>query len=507
MSSRRRAFAGVVAVALGGQLATLAYEITVAGRFGTRREADALALALILTIAVGNEFTSWVSTLLVPNFVEVRSRLGAAAAARFSRRALAGLAIGAAIVAVVVAAAAPALVALLAPGVPDALGARLLRLFSPLIVLMAVAALLAAVLQASERFVAAGLRQLFWYGAALAAVVVLPQTLGPVAVPLGMVAGLGLFCAVLLAAGRRAARGPAEEAPLGPWFRRMAVALPPLALASAANYVNIAYERSLAARLPEGSLAALTYAFRLLNFPVTLLVLNATTLLFPPLALHAAERDTAALASLLRRALRLALVFSAPLAALALALAEPAIRVLLERGAFTHDSTRLTATALAWYAPSVIGIAGVQVLTRAYQALHAIRALVATGLAVIAANLAMMPTFTALLGLRGLPLSISVSALALLGLMLLVLQRRLPALQAGALLGWSLRPLAAAAAGGACAALVAAHVPEGLPALAAGGAAGLAAYGLGLLAVAPDDARLALGLVAPALARRLSESG
>jgi hypothetical protein len=50
-----------------------------------------------------------------------------------------------------------------------------------------------------------------------------------------------------------------------------------------ANYVNVSVERGIAARLPEGSLAALTYAFRLLHFPVNLLLMNATLVLLPSL--------------------------------------------------------------------------------------------------------------------------------------------------------------------------------------------------------------------------------
>jgi peptidoglycan biosynthesis protein MviN/MurJ (putative lipid II flippase) len=60
--------------------------------------------------------------------------------------------------------------------------------------------------------------------------------------------------------------------------------------------------------MPEGSLAALTYAFRLLHFPVNLLLVNATLVLLPSLAGHVAREEHEALEALLVRALRLTLV-------------------------------------------------------------------------------------------------------------------------------------------------------------------------------------------------------
>ena len=139
----------------------------------------------------------------------------------------------------------------------------------------------------------AGLRQLCWYGVTLIALLALGARIGANAIPLGMVAGLAIYCAVLVTGTRGVFAGvggddgrpdPGLEPPAG-------LVLLPLVLASAANYVNIGVERGIAARLPEGSLAALTYAFRLLHFPVNLLVLmNATSILFPALAEHAAQR-------------------------------------------------------------------------------------------------------------------------------------------------------------------------------------------------------------------------
>jgi putative peptidoglycan lipid II flippase len=362
-------------------------------------------------------------------------------------------------------------------------------------------------LQARERFVLAGLRPLCWYGGALGALLVLGPRWGAGAVPVGMIAGVIVFCVALVRAGSvadgRAAGAGSTTAGAG--RPALAPLLVPLVLASTANYVNVGVERALAARLPEGSLAALTYAFRLVHFPVTLVLMNATTILLPALSMHAARQESRPLADMLGRALRLALLFAIPLAALSVALAEPVIQLLLERGAFTSQSTRLTATALVWYAPSLIGVAGVQVLARGYQALQAIPRMAGIGIAAVALNLVLMPALTAALGFRGLPLATSTTTVVLLAAMLLGLRARLPGLASRRVVESVVRTGAAALAAMVSAWLVRDAVgASALARFVAGAAAGVAVYACVLWWLARDDARLALDFVMPLRWRRAS---
>ena len=279
----------------------------------------------------------------------------------------------------------------------------------------------------------------------------------------------------------------------------------PVVLLSAAAMVNVAVERALAARLPEGSLAALTYGYRLLHFPLALFVVNATAMLLPSLADHAARGEGDAVGALARRALRIAVVFAVPLGALALALAEPLTHVLLERGAFTAASTSLTATAIAWYAPTVVAMAIAQILFRTYQALHALWRLAATVGAGIAVNLVLMTMLTPVLGLRGLPLAQSLSGIALVVFMLFGLRGRAGAL-GDALYGWSTGAVLGAGvlAGGAAWAAQGLGGGSATAGLVAGLVAGAAVYIGALTALAPAEARAALAILVPAAQGRAS---
>src|SRR5262249_42748551 len=392
VTTLRVALGATFAVTLAGQACTAAYEIVAARQFGTTRDADALGLTFALVFAVGSEFASWVVSLFIPHYVQADTRAGPGSAQRFLRATFVALTVGGAAVAAVIMLAAGPMISLIAPDLTrDGATAHLLRLFAPLALLLPLGVLLAGRLQVGGQFIAASSRPVFWYGSAVVALLVLGRQIGPSAVAAGMVTGLTFFC-VLLAVKIRAlpVAGDAGEHGAGR-LRSVGRQFAPLVVGSVANYVNVTIERSLAARLPEGSLAALTYAFRLLNVPVTLFVLNASTVIFPALALLAARENREGMSDLVGRALRVAIAFTVLLAGLSMALARPGVRLLLERGAFPPESTDLTATALIWYAPGLIGIgAGQILLTRVYYALHDVPRLIAIGVLTIIVNIILM---------------------------------------------------------------------------------------------------------------------
>jgi putative peptidoglycan lipid II flippase len=215
-------------------------------------------------------------------------------------------------------------------------------------------------------------------------------------------------------------------------------------------------------------------------------------MLLPALSLSAARGDERAFGTLLQRALRLAVVGTVPLAALGIPLAEPGIQLLLERGAFTADSSRATATALAWYCPAIVGMAGVHVLTRAFHAVGAFRRFAAVHVAVAAAHMALVPALALLVGFRGLPLAASLTWSLLFASMLWALRARLTAAEMAGIV----RPLARVLlAGGVALAATAAGiaaVPSPAIGVVAAAALGLGAYAVALRALAPAEWTLAV---------------
>ena len=438
-NSRPRPFAALVALTLLGQFMLLAYEIALTRRFGTTADADVLALTFIIAFALANEVAGWIGVLLIPHYLRIGAREGWGAVGGVLSAVFLATMLATGGVAICTIAVAPGL-AFLAIGRAGAAG--LLRLFSPLIVLLPAAAVLANALQARERFALAALRPLMWYGAAFIAVLFASDAVGPAAIPLGMTVGLTLYIFALWVATRHFMRRTTAAA----WsqVRSLMPVLVPLVAMSVANYLQVLVERGLAGHLATGSLAALTYAFRLVNAPITLLVLTAATILFPVMSAQAVREGPSGMGELAGRALRISVVLTVPGAGLLMAYAEPVVRVIFERGAFTPESSRLTGLALFYYAPALVGLTALQLLIRAYWALRAIGGLARIQIGAAVFGVVAMVVLTSAIGFRGLPIAVSLTSLVHSAALLLGLRREIPGFVLGPFLALTGRVCTAA---------------------------------------------------------------
>ena len=128
--------------------------------------------------------------------------------------------------------------------------------------------------------------------------------------------------------------------------------------------------RFFAMSAPVGELTALDNANRLMMVPLAVLASGPAIALFPTLVQLSAKNHLPELRAELARSLRGALVLNFLASALLIALAEPLIRVTLERGSFTAQNTRDTAVVLACYAPGLLALSAQQFLSRGFFALN-----------------------------------------------------------------------------------------------------------------------------------------
>lgn len=118
--------------------------------------------------------------------------------------------------------------------------------------------------------------------------------------------------------------------------------------------------------LAEGSMAKLSWAQRLYEFPLGVFGIAVATAIFPALARLAG--DAGGFAQTLRRGVRLVVFIGLPASAGLVLVAEPLSAVVLEGRAFTPEDTRATAWILLGYAPAVWAYSLNQVLVRGFYA-------------------------------------------------------------------------------------------------------------------------------------------
>jgi putative peptidoglycan lipid II flippase len=115
----------------------------------------------------------------------------------------------------------------------------------------------------------------------------------------------------------------------------------------------------------------------------------------PTLAAQFARGNLAELRTTLAASLRGILALSIPAALGLILLRQPLIMMLYQRGAFDERSTELVSWALLWYAAGLVGHCLVEVLARAFYAMHDTKTPVMVGAAAMGLNLVFSILFSA----------------------------------------------------------------------------------------------------------------
>jgi putative peptidoglycan lipid II flippase len=182
-------------------------------------------------------------------------------------------------------------------------------------------------------------------------------------------------------------------------------------MALAAVQINVLVNTMLAASQGEGAPSWLNFAFRVMYLPMGLFGLSIATAAVPALSSAAAREDRAGMRATLSSALRMMLMLSVPATLGLMALATPIVALLFEHGSFTRDATLGTAAALVFYAPGLLGYSAIKLAVPTFYALRDSRTPVVVGAASVAFNAVLNVLLVRWLGVRGLALGTSASAL------------------------------------------------------------------------------------------------
>jgi putative peptidoglycan lipid II flippase len=250
------------------------------------------------------------------------------------------------------------------------------------------------------------------------------------ALAIGVVAGAALHLVVQLPDLRYAGMAFSYVAD---WrdsaVREVGRLMAPRVLGLAATQINFYFiGMFFASTLSAGAISGLSFAWLIAMTPLGIIGMAISTAAFPTLAEQAARNDASGMAETLGRTLRLILFLSLPAGAGLALLAEPLVVVLLERGAFDAESTRVTADALLFYAPALFAHSGIEILSRGFYALGDTKTPVLIAVGSMVVNVALAATLVGPLEVRGLALALSVATtLEFLALYLFV-ARRIPGL-------------------------------------------------------------------------------
>ncbi len=144
----------------------------------------------------------------------------------------------------------------------------------------------------------------------------------------------------------------------------------PALISTSIGQLIIYVDSFFCSNIGEGAWTAISNANRLIQLPLGVLITAMLVPILPRFTEMAAEKRNDDLKYEFRRALSFLWFLALPLSAILLALPEPIIRLLFQRGAFNAQSTYLVATALIYLVPSIIFYMARDLITRVYFAFH-----------------------------------------------------------------------------------------------------------------------------------------
>lgn len=159
----------------------------------------------------------------------------------------------------------------------------------------------------------------------------------------------------------------------------------PAILGTSAVQINVLVNTFFVSGI-EGGVSWLSYAFRLMQFPIGLFGVAVGTASVPVLSRMASQGKLAAFRNTLSSSLNLVFLMTLPSACGLIVLGEPIIRLIYARGAFKEADVPMTAYALAGYSIGLTGYAAIKVLSPAFYALDDAKTPMIIALASIVVN-------------------------------------------------------------------------------------------------------------------------
>jgi putative peptidoglycan lipid II flippase len=427
--------------------------LVIGSQFGTSSELDAYFAAFRIPDAIFQLVVAGaLSAALIPVFSSYRARGDEAEAWKLASSVINLVLIALIVLSGLMAIFAPIFVPIVAPGF-DAptteLTIRLtqIMLISP--VLIGMGAVVSGILNSYQQFTIPSLAPLAYNAVIIAAAIFLAPIMGIEGLAVGVVVGSAAHLAIQLPSLAKVGRRYELSINVGhPGVRKVVRLMGPRMLGLAAGQLNFLVSTILASGLATGSLTVYNYAFQLSQLPVGIIGVSVAIALFPTMSRDAALGRVGEIRRQVSGAVRVLIFVAAPLMAVMIVLREPLTSVFYQYGVFSQEDAERTASALGWFAVGLVGHIVVHVLARAFYAMQDTRTPVTWSIVAVGLNVPLMILLVGPMGVEGLALALSISALIEVIGLLWSLRARLEGIEGRSIL-WSLvRALLAAAVAG-----------------------------------------------------------
>lgn len=320
----------------------------------------------------------------------------------------------------------PLFAAGLAPDVQDTT-VWLSQLMFPIVLLLALTGIVAAVLQANGEFGATGFVPILWNVLIIASLGVgayaLPDEDRITAYAVGIV--IGTLGQLLFLLPHMRGKGPFGLSASSPYLRRVLVLMLPVTLGLGLINVNAAIDNTFAGFISNEAVGAVDKAFRLYILPQGVFSVAISTVLFPAIARMVARRDLAGVGEAVTSGVRHIFFMLLPASAFLMILAEPVTRLVYQRGDFGPADTSLTGQALITFTIGLVFNGASLLVIRAFFSLQMPWVPTKVAALGLVLNVVLDAVLYRPLGVAGIPLATSIVSLVTFVILLEMLRREI----------------------------------------------------------------------------------
>lgn len=199
-------------------------------------------------------------------------------------------------------------------------------------------------------------------------------------------------------------------------------------IGSSVKQINKLIDQTIASMVAIGGISALNYASTINGLVQAVFVLTILPIIYPKISRMAIDKDMDNLKRTVNKSVVYILLFILPATVGAIVLAKPIVGFLFGRGAFDEYAIDMTAKVLVFYSIGISGFGLREILTKTFYALEDTKTPMLNGVIGVLINVALNLILSKYLGIGGLALATSISALSIGGLLLFSLKNKIGSL-------------------------------------------------------------------------------
>ena len=410
----------------------LGREIVISNRFGAGIETDAFFIAFMIPNLLRSFLGEGaLNSAFIPIFAEYLTNHDRKKAEYFASNVLNILIIILIIVVILGIWGAPLLINLIAIGFKSnmykyQLAINLTRIIFPYIGFVAIAALFMGILNSYDHFLMPALAPSMLNISVIIFALALSYKYGVYSIAWGVVlGGIGQALVQVPVLARKKIKYSFAVDFNEPGVKKLLKLLLPVMIGLAITQINVIVDRTIASTLIDGSISALYYSNRLVQFPLGAFGIAISIAIFPTLAKQTAKNDIAEFKKSLLFGLKMLLFITIPSAVGLIVLKDSLIRLIYEHGIFSRVATNMTSSALLYYSIGLFAYACVRLITISFYALKDTKNPVKIGIFIVFINVALDLILVKYLAHSGLALATSLAAILNLIILLKVLQDKI----------------------------------------------------------------------------------